>query len=217
MPGFLLLYAFRFYCKVYPMSGVYLETLEGDEEHSHDFYVPGQSRKTMVPTERRIEESFDFLPGEGSSVELDGDFGLSAIASALAPSATGIIANLLAPKPGASALTSLLSNLPGGGQQPQNPAVLAQMKQAMTEAAKSVPAAPQDTTPAITSTAEVAQSTQRAITQPASQYQTAQDVAVYPERSGVEEKQWYQNPLVWVGIGAGTAAAGTLIYLAVRK
>jgi hypothetical protein len=288
------------------MSGVYLETLEGDEEHSHDFYIPGpnagreaelgrwfgrgvgklfkfnsraflprQALNRMLPkglgkkllppakktgmakvmqnvnkgmrtleqiqdqlpapeesvapeyeqtdfssfTEPRYYASsaqqpvpvgpvampdeeyeeeydeelsgFDFVPGEGAIVEeLDGDFGFSAIASAALPALKTAAS---------SALTSSVSNLFKAKKKKANPLqkylplILAQQSQAKAASAQRSA----EPVPVYSS-------------QQATQNQTTQT-------NQEQEKQWYQKPMVWAGIGAGTAATGTLIYLATRK
>lgn len=299
MPGFLLLYAFWSRCKLCPtMSGVYLETLEGDEEQSHDFYIPGpnagreaelgrgfgklfkiKSRaflprlalnrmlpkgigKRILPPAKKTgmakvmqnvnkgmraleqmqdqlpasEESvapeyeqtdfssftepsyyassvqqpvtvgpvgmpdeeyeeeydeelsgFDFVPGEGAIVE---ELDGDFGFSAIASAALPALKTAAS-----SALTSSLTSAfkPKKKANPMAkllPLVLAQQAQAKSAAASRA-AAP---------------------TYSANQQQT-QNTTAQTE----QEKQWYQKPMVWAGIGAGTAAAGTLIYIATRK
>lgn len=280
------------------MSGVYLETLEGDEEHSHDFYVPGPNagnpdelgrflpglfkfksaaflprllanrllpkgvgkrilppaKKTgmakvmqnvnkgmrtleqmqdslpvpeesvapsydqtdfssfaepryyassmqqpvsvgpvAMPDEEYEEEydeelsGFDFVPGEGAIVE---ELDGDFGFSAIASAALPALKTAAS-----SALTSSLTSAfkPKKKANPMAkllPLVLAQQAQAKSAAASRAAA------PSYSANQQQAQNT------------TAQTE---------QEKQWYQKPLVWAGIGAGTAAAGTLIYIATRK
>ena len=284
------------------MSGVYLETLEGDEEQSHDFYVPGPNAGREAELGRWFGRgvgklfkfnSRAFLPRQALNRMLPKGIGKKLLPPAKKTGMAKVMQNV---NKGMRALEQMQDQLPApeesvapeyeqtdfssftepryyvsSVQQPVTVGPVAMPDEEYEEeydeelsgfdfvpgegaiveeldgdfgfsaiASAALPALKTAASSALTSSltskfkpkkkanpmakllplvlAQQAQAKSAAASRAAApSYSANQQQTQNTTAKTEQEKQWYQKPMVWAGIGAGTAATGTLIYLATRK